>query len=888
MQLEASVDTEDSTISLKDLCIRENIASTLSQLQAIAEFCLFGLGVGAVRHEEVVRLTVRSVQWHNSYLYFWTESLKQGSMRGDKKPRLIEHRLSLTLSRIFLLIRCSFVSGACIMSDELIPQLQGASMLSLVRDIFDFDSIPMMLNVRHFFTSIGNILLPENNIDGHDGALVSSTSLTEKSGHTQGTGRRAYGTYLENSEELMYDMYHKSLGEILVDPPALVFTPYSDAVLHAALKALLGVNADFRSRQQKMMVDIAANSIVRHSYVGIPCGHGKSLSWLVPTMASYLAGRHIGLRIVILPYKFLLGHMVHQAKSMFGLLNERLRVDFVDSSDMEEQTLLPILQGDTIPSILFINLDGASTLMRLHMTRLQKLAKSNILKRIYVDEFQQLIAEFGFRSAYQHLRDLGRIGIPVMRLSGSLPISIATSLMSYCRLSVGSHLDAFQTVPGNDPIGSGFFFDMKIVENLAQSIVESVLSCKASACHVICDTKVLVEKVTCLLANHRSLLTVTGDTPSHEQMRCAKDWATGAHDVLVSTIVALVGNENKQCRKIIVGGFLYNVSSLVQAMGRLRPEQRGPGSIVEVIRLPLQQTDTKVARETETNSFQELVSASCLNVNCKEDYSNNFSPVGLQKIQTMKQGCYLKTLSLFYGYARPPCLNCRLCYHGLDSQDDVASKSSGVPSPTHNKRTGTFHSSASPQNKHVRGVQECAVESRHELNKRTGSFHLGFSPQNKLFRGSIESDVKSAQEYAVEASHEERRIRRLADNVFRELLYRCIICGSAACIGECGRWCYRCGDPLHDTNSCSFTIKKLSLILANKGVCFGCFDTRQRGIDYHTMKDCPLRRRLRRLLFADRARRKIQFEPYLRLIYTDEMTFLNIVSTFSDGANLGR
>ena len=151
VQLEASVDTEDSTISLKDLCIRENIASTPR---------------------------------HNSYLYFWTESLKQGSMRGDKKPRLIEHRLSLTLSRIFLLIRCSFVSGTCIMSEELIPQLQGASMLSLVRDIFDFDSIPMMLNVRHFFTSIGNILLPENNIDGHDGALVSSTSLTEKSGHT--------------------------------------------------------------------------------------------------------------------------------------------------------------------------------------------------------------------------------------------------------------------------------------------------------------------------------------------------------------------------------------------------------------------------------------------------------------------------------------------------------------------------------------------------------------------------------------------------------------------------------------------------------------------------------------------------------------------------------
>ncbi|KAG9285932.1 hypothetical protein G9A89_021678 [Geosiphon pyriformis] len=80
----------------------------------------------------------------------------------------------------------------------------------------------------------------------------------------------------------------------------------------------------------------------------------------------------------------------------------------------------------------------------------------------------------------------------------------------------------------------------------------------------------------------------------------------------------------------------------------------------------------------------------------------------------------------------------------------------------------------------------------------------------------------------------------------------------------------------------------MALILSNKGVCFGCFDTRQRGIEYHTMKDCPLRRRLRRLLFADRETRKMAFEPYLRLLYTDEMTFLHVVSTFSDRAMLGR
>jgi hypothetical protein len=39
-------------------------------------------------------------------------------------------------------------------------------MLGLVQDIFDLDAQPGMLNVRHLFTSIGNVIMPENNMVG--------------------------------------------------------------------------------------------------------------------------------------------------------------------------------------------------------------------------------------------------------------------------------------------------------------------------------------------------------------------------------------------------------------------------------------------------------------------------------------------------------------------------------------------------------------------------------------------------------------------------------------------------------------------------------------------------------------------------------------------------
>jgi superfamily II DNA helicase RecQ len=914
VKLDASVETEDLSISLTDLHIRDNVSSTLSQLQAIAEFCLFGLGVGAVRHEEVVRLTARSVQWHNSYLYFWTESLKQGSLRGDKKPRLIEHRLSLSLSRIFLLIRFCFVSGGCVVSDELIPQLCGASMLTLVRDIFDFDSNPLMLNVRHFFTSVGNILLPENDINGHDGALLSSASLTEKSGHTQGTGRRAYGTFLENSDELMYDLYHKSLGEHIVEPPNIVFTPYSDYVLHAALKELLGATADFRSRQQKLMVDIAANSMTRHSYVGIPCGHGKSLSWLIPTMASYLAGRHVGLRIVILPYKFLLGHMVHQARSLFGLLIDRLRVEFLDSTDMEEQTLLPILQGDSIPSILFTNLDGASTLLRLHMTRLQKLASNNILKRVYVDEFQQLISEFRFRSAYQSFRDLGRIGSPIMCLSGSMPLSIAMSLMSYCRLVAGDQQNAIDIVSGHDPIGDGFHFDVRMALEIDSAIASHVLESTETACHIICDSKVLVEKVVKRLTNYCNVLTVTGETPSHEQMKCAEQWSTGMYDVLVSTVVALVGNENKKCRKIIVGGFLFNVSSLVQAIGRLRPDQRGKGSSVVVFRCGIHKKLREEAIHTEEDTFSELVRATCLQEATRDHYSRIFSPVGLQKVLSMKTGCYLQTMSHFYGFARSACGTCGLCLKSVKSTRDPTD----LPHSTPMKRGGlvdvvessaiTKRSKGTPVN-NIQFARARSIESSsgERTIKRVKSLQASTdlpcsSPikrgvlvdvvqsaaSTKHTKGNPVNNIQVAKERCIETSSGERTVKRIADCVLHELLYRCIICGRASCNGECVLGCFRCGDKYHQSAICSFDFAKLATLLPHKGVCFGCFDTQLRGMEKHCIKECPFRRRLRGMLFLDRRRTGRPFDLYLKDLYTDEMSFLSMVASFSGRTKLGR
>ena len=131
-------------------------------------------------------------------------------------------------------------------------------------------------------------------------------------------------------------------------------------------------------------------------------------------------------------------------------------------------------------------------------------------------------------------------------------------------------------------------------------------------------------------------------------------------------------------------------------------------------------------------------------------------------------------------------------------------------------------------------------------------------------------------------------MRRKAKWVFLELQYRCIPCGKSFCNGECAGGCYRCGSQNHKYTVCTYDITRLAKILPNKGVCFGCFDTRQRLMTTHDIKSCPLKRRLKRLVFLDYQKRGGNFDVYLRQLYSSEMSFLRMVASFSAQTSLGR
>ena len=70
---------------------------------------------------------------------------------------------------------------------------------------------------------------------------------------------------------------------------------------------------------------------------------------------------------------------------------------------------------------------------------------------------------------------------------------------------------------------------------------------------------------------------LTSNVDLEQQESIAWDWRKSCFSVLMSTSIAIVGNENPECQHLVWNGYLYNTMNMIQAINRLRPKQRTGG-----------------------------------------------------------------------------------------------------------------------------------------------------------------------------------------------------------------------------------------------------------------------------------------------------------------------
>jgi len=234
--------------------------------------------------------------------------------------------------------------------------------------------------------------------DGASSRLVADANISTMSHHTARTQAMHYSTTINNWREMAYTKYHVILGEgrdtsNSTDNEAFHWLPFSTEQLASALRSLIGSpSAQFRNPNQQRLVEVCANGTTKHRYGFLRCGTGKSLSFLVPAVAELHTGRRMRTRIIILPYSFLLGHMVEHSRRQLGVANQYISVFGFSGSDITDAEIPDEIAADSLslPNLIFLNLRAASNLIRFHFGRLERWSSSGQLVGIYIDEIQAL------------------------------------------------------------------------------------------------------------------------------------------------------------------------------------------------------------------------------------------------------------------------------------------------------------------------------------------------------------------------------------------------------------------------------------------------------------------------------------------------------------------
>jgi superfamily II DNA helicase RecQ len=788
-------------------------ALIVDRLRAYVEICFHGFGGGSMRYEELVRLTLQNIVWHFGSLYFSAESIKTYNSNSQAR-KITERKLPAEVARIYLLY--DLVARSGVSDVGLLPVCANRkhSMQDAIAEIFNFSERPDATQIRQLWASVSNVTFPKG-----ETVIVSATAdAAEMSGHTEGTHEVRYGSELIGGAELNYRKYHNAIG-------AAYGTSISNEQIQAenlfqALKQIYGPDAEYTSELQRQMVIASATKNGNHSHVGLPCGSGKSLAWLLPLVAAAMTSKKIGMQIVVLPYNFLVGHLVNSAEE---ILQDRFDVSVVSLTTIEcSMSSIPaaLVNDENLPNLAFFGLDAFASLHMYHQASLSRWAKSGKIHRIFLDEVHTVFAEW-FRPKYDLLPQIAKYGVPVMTMSGTVPSTLVGPLSRYLNMSDivdGTDLDIIVsddlvgTFPTGFKISCGEFSNIE--KEATKRAIDVMSSCTPQGgLHLICASKVCAEKIfraLSLVKQKYKIELVTADIPKVDQAKIARKWSCGEFNILVSTSSALVGNESSCCQAVFIVGYIFNLMSVVQAMGRLRPKQRKSSGCIEIFLNKMTTDLRKTYFERDKVAFNLLVAKGIL----AEEHLAAFRKVG--------------SLCAFYRWAmNDP--GCRVV---------ALSNRFGLP-----------------------GASNCDVCDR----------CLGTSVAKMAAKAKTKVDAVVTCE-------------NKALFVLKRLETMCLVCRKESCNGEAclGKGaCYRCGEK-HYSAGCSVP-NGLKPVLKSRA-CYACLDLHtRRDYRTHDMRSCPLEKRLLRIIIeAWRSDlKKKSFETFVTEIMCDNEHFYGFVASYS-------
>jgi hypothetical protein len=455
----------------------------------------------------------------------------------------------------------------------------------------------------------------------------------------------------------------------------------------------------------------------------------------------------------------------------------------------------------------------------------------DVVDKIVIDEAHTILSEMSFRDKYKVYSKLPSLGIPIVVMSGSLPIFAVTRFAKQLGLSKTNDLSDVKVILGSHVVGRfppGFEIKVSITSRyvyVAAHFIKTKLESGRgfAAVHVVVAEK----KDGTILLQHLSARFnckfVSSDSSPEEVNQIATEWSKGQLDVLISTTMGLVGNENPICRHLVCVGYLYDCMQIVQFLGRLRNNMRTEfGQVLFAVPDELSHHRLLDDKLRYTRLLNEGFVSAQDHINFTAVMTSSGVRDWLCNTSLGRSGCALKNLSAMFG--REMADKCGVCHFcrtiPLTNLQTVATGRIHLEKENESaaRRVLTLLASACLvcQNPACRGIP---------LLRGAGSKSL---PENKHV---------------------------------------------------CFEWkmCYACGVSPHDRSLCSFKKEYL-----NKRACCECWVMKGvEGATMHEITDCPVKGRLRRLLSHDFINSKCEgsFQTYVEQIYTSRESFCQFLTS---------
>jgi hypothetical protein len=817
----------------------------LDYFTALLKMAFHGFGGGSARMRELSDPTMFHCVYSNDSLYYSMTSLKGFKSSSRCQFKKVERKLPPVITRYFLLYR-SLINKNTHLFDEsdsllIFPRRRTPSQLGVpnaIRHIFNLDSSPDMRQIRQFWACVSNFVTGDDQ-DGNSFLTSSASSMAaSKMGHSKMTHSMVYSSQRFGGEESHFNAYHFAIGDTSYDMSKLQSSTLSLGDIRMAMSlrypsAKSSNGHNYLSPQQKELVEFGyghdnTTRKQQHCFGLLAPGEGKSEVYIIPTIARRIGNQRSKMIIHVSPYNFLSAYQFNNTTTVLDKLGFGTHPStcIFTGGDINVGLLPDELSNkDDLPSLLFLNLDGLFNLFTFHFQTFKSWI--DVMDKIVIDEIHTFLAELSFREKYQVYWRLPVLGIPIVALSGSVPLFVLPTFAMRLCLSVDKHMGDMKIIHGGDIVGSfpeGFRIKFSVTPRYVHQVASFAIrrvrdSCGAVHIFVVDkrDGELLLQLIT---SKSVSCMFVSSDTPGEHLKTVASKWSNGEFDILISTSIALVGNENPFCRFVACAGYLFDAMQVVQGFGRLRPNMRtSSGQIFFSAPVCLPKHRIKDDEQRFTRLLNENLLSEEDHARFRETMTSGGVRDWTMDAASGKKGCSLKILSLSFGKERENCGACPFCRS----------------IPTINVQTKAAHRMETERKNEQateRVLQRLALSCLACKKADCRGIPLLNGPGSKL----------------------------LPENR-----------------GCCFPWknCYQCGVSSHDRKAC------FDKTYLNNVACCECWVFKNvPGYKRHEKTDCEVKGRLRRLLSHHFINQKVSgsFKNYLEGIYTSSISFCDFMS----------